>query len=502
MPGGLRGVARRLAPVTAAAVCLSLAAPAAQQQRASSQTQPTFRAGVELVQIDVVVVDRQGRHVRGLKAGDFALTDRKKPQTIAAFEEVTHERPRAADDRVADVAPARMDVADNQSVQAHRLVVMVIDDLHIWRGRTDLTKTIAKDVLAKLGGDASMAVLFTSGEHSTEVTEDRAALMGAVETLRGRKGVRRPTAAIDKQGMAAGGGEGGRSLGEIAAAQSASVQDFFDNMSKYKALEDAARLLGQGDARRKAFVLISEGIAKDLTGVFDAATTPCDALCAKCPCHHERAARMMMNSLRRSNVVTYAIDPRGHITTQNLALELFPGPDGFDVHDPVFFWNNPVRAAQDGIAMIAEASGGFAVVDTDNFTAGIDRIIDDLDHYYLLGFYPSEPRGDGYRPIDVTVAGHPEWTARFRKGYRAEGAPKPPKNSNPRAAMMAGALPVTALPMRLHAVPLPAAGGGTPRVAVALEVDAPRSAMEEPDGRLRDVIAYEVVAVDQNKGKV
>ncbi|HEX6323143.1 MAG TPA: hypothetical protein VFZ36_05405, partial [Vicinamibacterales bacterium] len=46
------------------------------------------------------------------------------------------------------------------------------------------------------------------------------------------------------------------------------------------------------------------------------------------------------------------------------------------------------------------------------------------------------------------------------------------------------------------------AGGGTPRVAVALEVDAPRSAMEEPDGRLRDVIAYEVVAVDQNKGKV
>lgn len=500
MGADLLASTRRFGALTAVVLGLSLTAGA--QQRPPSRPQATFRAGVELIQIDVVVVDAEGRHIRGLTRDDFAVTDKTKPQTIAAFEEVSHERRRAALDAAPAPAPVRMDVASNQSVQAHRLVVMVIDDLHIYRGRAELSKNIARGVLDKLGADASMAVLFTSGEHSTEVTEDRSVLLGAVDTLTGRKAVRRPTAARDTQRMAAGGGEGGRSLGEVQAAQDSSVQDFFDNMSKYKALEDAARLLGQGDARRKAFVLVSEGIAKDVTGVFDAATTPCDAKCARCPCYHEIALRNMMNSLRRSNVVTYAIDPRGHVSTQDLALELFPSPVGFDVHDPLFFWHNPVRAAQNGLRLTAEASGGFAIVDTDNFLDGVDRIIEDLDHYYLLGFYPNDPGKKGYRPLDVSVPAHPEWRVRFRKGYRAEGPPKPAVNKNPLAALMSGALPDASLALRLQAIPLGQASGGDMRVALAFEVSVPRAGLEEADGKLRDELTYEVVVVDQTKAKV
>ena len=56
-----------------------------------------------------------------------------------------------------------------------------------------------------------------------------------------------------------------------------------------------------------------------------------------------------------------------------------------------FRWNNPIRQAQDGLTIMAEATGGFAVTDTDDFTSASHRIIEDLDHYYLLGFYPSDP---------------------------------------------------------------------------------------------------------------
>ena len=72
-------------------------------------------------------------------------------------------------------------------------------------------------------------------------------------------------------------------LDTIARAQEVSVQQFFDNMTQYKTLEDAARILGSDDARRKAFVLVSEGIGKDLTGVFDRALTPCEAKCPRAP---------------------------------------------------------------------------------------------------------------------------------------------------------------------------------------------------------------------------
>ena len=54
--------------------------------------QPTFRSKTDLVIVDAVVVDKRGNAVRGLTASDFVLTDRKKPLTVATFEEVSHER--------------------------------------------------------------------------------------------------------------------------------------------------------------------------------------------------------------------------------------------------------------------------------------------------------------------------------------------------------------------------------------------------------------------------
>ena len=462
--------------------------------------QTTFRTGIELVQIDVVVLDEQGRHVRGLKATDFELRDRGKPQSVAAFEEITHERPaRPAVGRepIAPAAPLPLDVANNQTLQSERLVVLVIDDLHIWHGRTEAAKTIARSVLEKLGADASMAVLFTSGDHSTQVTQDRSVLARALDTLKGRQSVRRPNQAVDNQRGAA-----------------PSLQQFFDNMSLFEAIENAAAMMGRGDARRKAFVLVSEGLMKNPTGVFQTSRPPGETpaggdayasgnLEAMNPRqtvpYHDLALIDMMESMRRSNVATYAIDPRGEVTAQELAYESHPEPlDG----DSVFRWNNPIRMAQDGLTTVAEASGGFAVVNTDDFTAGIERIIEDLDHYYLLGFYPADPDKKGFRTLDVTVRGHDDWTVRFRHGYRTGDKPKKIEKTDELVALSAGVLPKTDLALRLGAVPLAAESGSGRRVALALEVSVPRPAVEEQDGRLRDELKYDVLAINERTKKV
>jgi VWFA-related protein len=80
-----------------------------------TQQQPTFKATTDLVLIDAVVVDQQGRHVRGLKASDFTLLDRGKRQTVATFEEVEHERvPAAVAARRVATPPAASDVASNR----------------------------------------------------------------------------------------------------------------------------------------------------------------------------------------------------------------------------------------------------------------------------------------------------------------------------------------------------------------------------------------------------
>ncbi len=486
---------------------------------AQSPQQPTFRSGVELVQVDVVVVDKDGRHVRGLKAMDFAVLDRDKPQTIATFEEVSHERPPEAPVPLL-TRPARLDVGNNQTARSDRLVVMVVDDLHIYKGRTERAQDIARRIVSQLGPQASMAVLFTSANRNTQVTEDRAELLAAIDTLRGRQSVRRPNQARDDQKAPPGAPEQDAlaRLDAVGKAQEVSLQQFFDNLTQYKTLEDAARILGSDDARRKAFVLVSEGVGKDLTGVFDRALTPCEAQCPTCPCFHDRALGVMMESLRRSSVTTYAIDPRGHVSPQDLAIEAFPAPPGLG-DDPAtggFRWNNPIRQAQDGLTMMAEATGGFAVTDTDDYTSGLDRIIEDLDHYYLLGFYPSDPgrttgflaglaraagSGSDYRPIDVKVRDHPDWTVRSRKGYRPGGAPAPPANKDPLVALAAGVLPKPDLPLRLYASVFPGERK-LATVAAAIEITAPTKVLLGPDAKLHDEVSYGVLVVDEKKTKV
>ena len=85
-----------IAASAACTVCVAGSLVNAQRPAQDRQPQTTFRASIELVQIDAVVVDEQGRHVRGLTAKDFVIFDRGRRQAIAAFEEVTHRRAAAS----------------------------------------------------------------------------------------------------------------------------------------------------------------------------------------------------------------------------------------------------------------------------------------------------------------------------------------------------------------------------------------------------------------------
>ncbi len=486
---------------------LTIVAAMAVTLSAQQAQTPTFRTRTELVQVDVVVVDREGNHVRGLRAEDFELFDRDKAQKVAAFDEVSYVRDEAAVDLKTAPDGWRLDVASNDGLQASRLVVLVIDDLHIYRRRTDRVRELAREIVTSLGPNATMAVLFTSGKNSTQVTTDRSRLLEAIETASGNKAWPRPHAAVD-----GGGGSlpSGPSLSRDGTAierrrsnsgtgLSTEVQEFFDNMYQFKTLQDAAKMLGAGESRRKAFIMISEGMGKDMTGMFDTdGTTPCDARCPACPCFHDQALQNMMQGLWRSSVATYIIDPRGNISTRGMAAEGFPGDDV-----DFFRWNNPIRQAQDGLSLMAKASGGFAITDTDDFSSGLRRIVSDLDRYYLLGFYPEDIKGKGFRRLDVKVRGRSDLTLRFRRGYQIIDSAKEQKakNVNPLVALSEGVLPRSDLPMKVAAIPL-ASSGQLTRVVLALEVTAPVASIRDADGRLRDNLKFHVLAVQLGKNKV
>lgn len=478
---------------------------------------PVFRTNTELVEIDVVVVDKDGEPVQGLSRDDFILRDRRKPQGIETFLEVRRDLERARESSRLPPS-ARPDVASNTTSRSGRLVVLVLDDLHVWQGRTDTVKEIARKIVTDLGPESSMAVLQTGRDHSTEVTSDRTRLIESIDKFRGRRPLRRPLVGCNPKALPP------KDPATVAAWEinsGCNTEEVSANFGLYNTLEDAARMLGRGDQRRKAFILISENLAKDLSGLFDGGTqvpdTPPDSSgymasgdpldlsgLAAAP-RLDWALINMMRGFREGNVATYAIDPRGEVTSQELAAECHPSPPGDDPCVDPFTWRSWIRIGQEGLAHIAEETGGFAVVNTDDFTGGIGRILNDLDNYYLLGFHTPDLTTKGYRPVDVSVKGRPDLTLRYRRGYQIQldddaAAAKPRRE--PLGALIETALPASDFPMRLHALPVPASGSRS-RVAISLELTLPTKAMAgEQSERLLDDIRYGVFAVDLKGQKV
>src|SRR5262245_50689101 len=85
---------------------------------------PTFRTGVDAVQLDVSVLDKERRPVRGLTASDFTVLEDGKPREIVAFSAIELPPPPAAAPSGAESVPP--DVARNDLPEG-RLVVILID---------------------------------------------------------------------------------------------------------------------------------------------------------------------------------------------------------------------------------------------------------------------------------------------------------------------------------------------------------------------------------------
>src|SRR5689334_16371511 len=79
-------LAHRTLLTSAAALVLLAATPGAQAPATPQAPKaPTFSASVETVYVNVIVRDKSGQPVRGLKAEDFVITEDGKPQALRTF---------------------------------------------------------------------------------------------------------------------------------------------------------------------------------------------------------------------------------------------------------------------------------------------------------------------------------------------------------------------------------------------------------------------------------
>jgi VWFA-related protein len=83
----------------------------------------------------------------------------------------------------------------------------------------------------------------------------------------------------------------------------------------------------------------------------------------------------------RANVAFYTIDPRG----------LASGMPDLDENLDMSEWMNYIQKSTDSLRVLAEQTGGVAVVSQNDFTKALNRIDAETSDYYVLGYYSSNP---------------------------------------------------------------------------------------------------------------
>lgn len=127
-------------------------------QSGVQQAPPTFRAGVDLVAVDVSVVDPTGRPVRGLDASDFSLAVDGRQRRIASIQWVSQET--APGKPLPEELPTPP-FSSNEGEGGGRLVLVVVDQGNIGSGSGRLVMDTIGRFVSRLGpGDRSgLAVL-------------------------------------------------------------------------------------------------------------------------------------------------------------------------------------------------------------------------------------------------------------------------------------------------------------------------------------------------------
>jgi VWFA-related protein len=410
----------RLAMSGAAALMAVTAAAAAYAKASAPRQQPTFKSTTALVEVDAVVLDKDGNFVPGLTAENITILENGKPQKIQQFFMVTNnlgQTPGA-------VASAH---ADQAQYGAHRVFVMLFDEAHLANESLMRVKRGAEAFIRDMihDGDAG-GVFLNGGMYKGRLTVDKGELLAGVRAVQpafeNRQAILAPfrkwpriNSEVEASRIADGAREVMAALGVKAcqedppACASEGGLGNVENVIQQKArlyvrearmmtartmqsLESVAKGLARIPGR-KTVVLMTEGFfIEDARG----------------------ALETIAAQSARSGITIYSIDARGLIN----GLSVNPDATMMERARSASF-----DTGEDGPTILTQGTGGFIVRNIDDMSRAFGLIVRDTSTYYVIGYQPDNPEMDGkVRKIEVKSS-LPGLKVRARKSYAAVKLP-------------------------------------------------------------------------------
>ncbi len=395
---------------------------------------------VRVVNIEVVVTDRQGNRIHGLKASDFELLVDGEPVPIDYFTEIQEGLARETEG--SDVAGVP-DLDANEPVGTSFL--LFIDDFFsIARDRDRVLNRLEKD-FAQLGPADRVAAVAFDGKSVTMLTtwtNSPSQLADALQRARRRRahGLMRmgelrtnDQERLDRANLSALADrfaeDGGVDLPEDVLRGSLRGTELryatnLENQLERSVLAAVATLRSFANRPgRKVMLLLAGGWPES-----PALYTIADRMQGLTAIGVAADTRMMSQDdlygplVSAANLIGYTLYPVDVPGFRpEFALDASVGFDGNSAVDPSqgalgSLMQEREMMQHHTLELLARSTGGVPMINSQRDTALADAVADTRS-YYWLGFEPQRREDDAVHDVDVRLVGYPEYRVRSREGY-------------------------------------------------------------------------------------
>lgn len=387
----------------------------------NAQDGDVVKITTNLIRIDVVVTDKKGQQVTGLKAEDFELTENGTPQTITNLSYVS--APELAKNekqskKVEAKSGLEIPVVQNElnESQVRRTYALIVDDLGVsFSSMFGIKAALKKFIDEQMQPGDLVALVRTGGGVGAlqAFTSDKAKLLSTVNSLKWNPRSRGTFNLADFSNSENYGSDYSTVSRNSNTNQ---ANDFYSTLNSIDGSIGAiiGTIQGMKDLPgRKSVILFSEGYT---VGV-NSNTIPPSARLENESSNSNifRLLRIVTELANRESVVIYTIDPIG-LTVPGF----IPASSSVSASSRIFeAAANDSNKMNSGLAFLAKETGGLSYLNQNDMNTGLAKAINDQS-YYLLEYEPQEdtfdPNVNKYNQLNVTLK-RPDLKVRYRAGF-------------------------------------------------------------------------------------
>jgi VWFA-related protein len=397
----------------------------------------------KLVLVDVVVTDKSGKKVTGLKAEDFVLQEKGKTQKIALFTPPTDAKASESPQLGPGILSNRPEFRNSGGPPT----VLVLDAANAEfkdqaYARQQMLKFVKEQY--KPGQRVAIFTLTNSLNLLQDFTSDPEVLKKALEIYHPQQPelAKAPAPPATNSLGAVNGGRGA----EATAALVNALRSFQDVQLSYQterrvditlqAMRSLSRMLS-GIPGRKNIVWVTAAFPFSLIpgnrSVSEAeleeslptiSPLGLGARSAGSAASNDRGLHLMevrqvQSQLASAQIAIYPIDARGLMTAVDPIEEQKDNGGPYNFGGAAEVRMSDAQASQETMREMASETGGIAYVNQNEIEIGVVNALADSSSSYTLGYYPEDKKWDGkYRSLKIKM-NHDGMEARYRRGYFA-----------------------------------------------------------------------------------